>query len=187
MISKNHAVMRRHGRKPIIDLNRIRREARINVEQGAQTYTYQANREVILDNLNDALASEIICFLRYKRHYFTAKGIHAETIAEEFNTHAAEELRHADLLAERIVQLGGDPDFNPATLLSRTHADYIECTNLEQMVKENLIAERIAIDFYREMINYIADKDSTTRRLLEKILSQEEQHADELCNWLVTK
>ena len=134
--------------------------------------------------LNDALATEIVCTLRYKRHYYTAKGLSSPAIAEEFLVHAKEETAHSEQIAERIVQLGGEPDFSPATLLERSHADYDESADLQAMIRSNLIAERVAIEAYSQMITLIGDKDSTTRRILESILSQEQEHADELSDWL---
>ena len=160
------------------------RQARQHIEEGAVTTSYTADREKVCQLLNDALATEIICVLRYKRHYFMARGLTAEPIKAEFLEHANEEQAHADLLAERIVQLGGEPNLNPDTLSARAHAEYKEGGDLRDMVKEDLIAERIAIDSYREMIAFVGEKDSTTRRLLEGILEQEEQHADELSDML---
>jgi bacterioferritin len=130
--------------------------------------------------LNDALATELVCVLRYKRHYFTAQGLAAPTVAEEFKVHADEEAAHADKLAERIVQLGGEPDFQPDTLSRRSHADYDGVMDLRGMIRSNLIAERVAVESYRQMIGLIGDKDPTTRRVLETILADEEEHADEL-------
>lgn len=167
-----------------IDIDTIRTNARHNVTEGAHTDGYNGDAEEVIHHLNSALATEIVCSLRYKRHYFTAKGISSRAIAEEFNVHAQEEQAHADLIAERIVQLGGEPDFAPDNLVSRSHADYVACSNLPEMIKENLVAERIAIDVYREFIMYIGDKDPTTRRMLESILATEEEHADELADWL---
>ncbi len=166
------------------DVQALRDRARKNIEQGAITESYLADREQVVKILNDALATEIVCVLRYKRHYFMASGLAAEPIKAEFLAHANEEQAHADKLAERIVQLGGEPNLNPDTLSGRAHAQYVEGTDLRDMVKEDLIAERIAIDSYREMIAYVGDKDSTTRRLLEGILEQEEEHADELSDML---
>ena len=134
--------------------------------------------------LNEALATEIVCVLRYKRHYFMAQGIHADPIAAEFLQHANEEQGHADQLAGRIVQLNGEPNFSPEGLLSRSHAEYVEGTDLVDMIKEDLVAERVAIDSYREMIEYIGDKDTTTKRMLEGILAMEEEHADDLVGLL---
>jgi len=158
--------------------------AKRSLEKGAVTPSYGPWREDIIRLLNDALATEIVCTLRYKRHYFTAKGLDSAKIAEEFLVHANEETAHADMIAERIVQLGGQPDFAPATLLSRSHADYDESADLQAMIRANLIAERVAIEAYGQMIRLIGDKDSSTRRILESILSQEQEHADELSDWL---
>ena len=158
--------------------------AKRSLEKGAVTPSYGPWREDIIALLNGALATEIVCTLRYKRHYFTAKGVSSPKIAEEFLVHANEETAHADLLAERIVQLGGQPDFSPDTLLGRSHADYDDSADLQAMIRANLIAERVAIEAYGQMIKLIGDKDSTTRRILESILSQEQEHADELSDWL---
>ena len=158
--------------------------AKRSLEKGAVTPSYGPWREDIIKLLNDALATEIVCTLRYKRHYFTAKGLASPKIAEEFLVHANEETAHGDMIAERIVQLGGEPDFAPTTLMSRSHADYDESLDLQAMIRANLIAERVAIEAYSQMIRLIGDKDSTTRRILESILSQEQEHADELSDWL---
>ncbi len=158
--------------------------ARHSLSQGAVTPNYGPWREDIVKLLNDALATELVCVLRYKRHHFTADGLASPKIAEEFLVHANEESAHADRLAERIVQLGGEPDFSPDTLTGRSHAAYDASPDLKAMIKANLIAERVAIESYSQMIGLIGDKDSTTRRLLEDILSQEQQHADELKDWL---
>jgi bacterioferritin len=158
--------------------------AKRSLEKGAVTPSYGPWREDIIRLLNDALATEIVCTLRYKRHYFTAKGLASPKIAEEFLVHANEETAHGDMIAERIVQLGGEPDFAPTTLTSRSHADYDESLDLQAMIRANLIAERVAIEAYGQMIKLIGDKDSTTRRMLESILSQEQEHADELSDWL---
>ncbi len=158
--------------------------AKRSLEKGAVTPSYGPWREDIIRLLNDALATELVCALRYKRHYFTAKGLASPKIAEEFLVHANEETAHGDMIAERIVQLGGEPDFAPSTLLSRSHADYDEALDLQAMIRANLIAERVAIEAYGQMIKHIGDKDSTTRRMLESILSQEQEHADELSDWL---
>ncbi len=158
--------------------------AKRSLEKGAVTPSYGPWREDIIKLLNSALATEIVCTLRYKRHHFTAKGVASPAIAEEFMVHAKEETAHADLIAERIVQLGGEPDFAPATLLSRSHADYDESADLQAMIRANLIAERVAIEAYSQMIVLIGEKDSTTRRILESILAQEQEHADELSDWL---
>ncbi len=159
-------------------------KARKNLDDGAITPGYGPWRDSIVKLLNDALATELVCVLRYKRHYFTAVGVASPRIAEEFLVHANEESGHADSIAERIVQLGGEPDFSPATLLDRSHADYDESADLKAMIRANLIAERVAVESYRQMIQLIADKDPTTRRLLEGILVDEEEHADELADLL---
>jgi len=166
------------------DIQTLRKRAREHIAQGAVTPGYHADREVVLKLLNEALATEVICTLRYKRHHYTAKGIHAESVASEFLQHAQEESQHADQIAERITQLGGAPDFSPDGLASRSHAEYVEGHSLEEMIKEDLIAERIAIDSYREMIQYLGAEDSTTRRMLEEILAKEEEHADDLARLL---
>jgi bacterioferritin len=171
--------------KPFLtDVQELRRRARQHIESGAVTDGYRANRETVNKLLNEALATEIVCVLRYKRHYFMAQGIHAEPIAQEFLTHANEEQGHADQIAARIVQLGGSPNFNPDGLLSRSHSEYVEGQSLVDMIKEDLIAERVAIDSYTDMIRYIGDDDITTRRMLEGILAVEEEHADDLSSFL---
>src|SRR2546423_9598324 len=166
------------------DIQTLRKRAREHIAQGAITPGYQADRDVVVKLLNEALATEIICTLRYKRHYYMAKGIHAESVASEFLEHAQEEQQHADQIAERITQLGGAPDFSPDGLTSRSHAEYVEGNSLEEMIKEDLIAERIAIDSYREMISYLGEEDPTSRRLMEEILAKEEEHADDLASLL---
>ena len=158
--------------------------AKNNLEQGAITPAYGPWREDIVKLLNDSLATELVCILRYKRHHYTAKGLASPAIAEEFLVHAQEETEHADMIAERIVQLGGEPDFSPATLLQRSHADYDESSDLMAMIRANLVAERVAIEAYTQMVKLIGDKDSTTRRIIEHILSQEQEHAEELSDWL---
>ena len=158
--------------------------AKNNIDQGAITPSYGPWRDDIVKLLNDSLATELVCILRYKRHHFTAKGLASPAIADEFLVHANEETEHADMLAERIVQLGGEPDFAPATLLQRSHADYDESKELKAMIRANLVAERVAIEAYSQMVKLIGDKDSTTRRMLEHILSQEQEHAEELSDWL---
>ncbi|MGH8079326.1 MAG: ferritin-like domain-containing protein [Lysobacter sp.] len=168
----------------VTDIDTIRARARKHIEDGAITGSYTADREAVIKLLNEALATEIVCVLRYKRHYFMASGLMADAVKSEFLEHANEEQAHADRIAERIVQLGGEPDFNPDILSKRAHAQYVEGSDLRDMVKEDLVAERIAIDSYREIINYIGDKDTTTKRLMEDILAQEEQHADELADML---
>lgn len=164
------------------DIETLRRRAREHIARGAVTPGYHADRETVLRLLNEALATEIICVLRYKRHYFMAKGIHAEGVAAEFLEHANDEQQHADQIAARITQLGGEPDFSPEGLATRSHAEYVEGDTLEDMIREDLVAERIAIDSYREIIVYLAENDSTTRRLMEEILAKEEEHADDLAN-----
>ena len=159
-------------------------EAAKSLDEGAVTPSYGPWRDDVVKLLNDALATELVCVLRYKRHYFTANGVSSPAIAEEFLVHANEESAHADRIAERIVQLGGEPDFAPSHLLERSHASYDESTDLQAMVRANLVAERIAVETYRQMINLIGDKDPTTRRILEGILAEEEEHADELKDWL---
>jgi len=168
----------------VLDVEKIRAEARQHMDEGAVTSTYGADREVVLKLLNDSLATEIVCVLRYKRHYLMAKGIHSEAVATEFAEHATEEQEHADTIAERIVQLGGEPNFAPDSLKSRSHSEYKEGANLIDMIRENLIAERIAIDTYREIIRYLGDKDVTTRRMFEEILAVEEEHADDMADLL---
>jgi len=168
----------------LTDKATLRRRARQHVDEGAVTASYSADREQVLQMLNEVLATEIVCMLRYRRHHFMARGITSRSIADEFLEHANEEQEHADQVAERIVQLGGEPDFSPDTLTGRSHAEYVPGTTLVDMIKENLVAERIAIDSYREMVAYVGAKDSTTRRLLETILAVEEEHADELADLL---
>ena len=158
--------------------------ARKSLDDGAVTPAYGPHREAIIKLLNDSLATELVCVLRYKRHHFMATGLASPKIAEEFMVHANEEAGHADRIAQRIVQQGGKPDFSPHTLLARSHADYDEANDLKSMVRVNLIAERVAIEAYHQMITLIGDKDSTTRRMLEDILANEEEHADELADWL---
>jgi bacterioferritin len=166
------------------DIQTLRRRAREHIAEGAVTPGYTADRAVVLKLLNEALATEIVCTLRYRRHHFMAKGIHAEGVATEFLEHANEEQQHADQIAQRIVQLGGQPDFSPDGLSSRSHAEYVEGDTLEDMIKEDLVAERIAIDSYREIVLYLGEADPTSRRLMEEILAKEEEHADELSSLL---
>src|SRR4026208_2132170 len=167
--------------KPCLpDVMMLRRRAREHIMEGAVTPGYTADRETVVKLLNEALATEIVCVLRYKRHYFMAEGIAADAVKAEFLQHANEEQGHADEIAARIVQLNGEPNFNPDGLASRSHAEYVEGENLIDMIREDLVAERIAIDSYREMINYIGDRDTTTKRMLEGILAMEEEHADDL-------
>ncbi|MBO9649072.1 MAG: ferritin-like domain-containing protein [Variovorax sp.] len=179
----NTAVKERPDRL-VLNQQAIDAAASKDLDEGAVTPSYGPWRDDIVKLLNDALATELVCVLRYKRHYFTATGEASPSIAEEFLVHANEETAHADKIAERIVQLGGEPDFNPKTLLDRSHADYDESMDLQAMVRANLVAERIAVETYRQMITLIGDKDPTTRRMLEEILTDEEEHADELRDWL---
>src|SRR6267142_3031803 len=171
--------------KPFLtDIETLRKRARQHISQGPVTEGYRADVAVVVKLLNEALATEIVCTLRYKRHYFMAKGIHAESVAPEFLEHAKTEQEHADRIAERIVQLGGAPDFSPEGLATRSHAEYVEGDSLEDMIKEDLVAERIAIDSYKEIVLYLGEKDPTSRRLMEEILAKEEEHADDLANLL---
>ena len=172
------------AKSPLTDTATLRANARRNIEDGAITSTYGADKEVVIRLLNEALATEWVCVLRYYRHYFMASGMLADSVKTEFLEHAQQEQEHANKLAERIVQLGGEPDLNPDTLTQRAHAEYKVGHNLRDMVTEDLVAERIAIDSYREMINYIGDRDTTTKRILESILAQEEEHADEFSDLL---
>ena len=158
--------------------------ARRSLDDGAVTPSNKDTTEEIIKLLNDSLATEIVCVLRYKRHHFTAKGLESPAIAAEFLVHANSESGHADRIAERIVQLGGEPDFNPDTLTKRSHAEYNDDTSLAAMIKSNLIAERVAVETYRQIAVLIGDKDPTTRRLIESILEDEEEHADELADWM---
>ena len=162
----------------------LRRQAREHIERGAVTAGYSADREQVLKLLNEALATEVVCMLRYRRHHFMARGIHGQSVGAEFLVHSNEEQGHADLLATRIVQLGGEPDLSPDRLSERSHAEYVPGSTLAQMIRENLVAERIAIDSYRDMIRFLADQDPTTSDLLKQILAVEEEHADELADLL---
>ena len=168
----------------LTDIKTLRKRARQHLEQGAVTAGYGANIDTVIGLLNTALATELVCVLRYRRHHFMAAGINAQSVAAEFLLHANEEQAHADQIAQRIVQLGGAPDFSPEGLAARSHAEYVEGENLLDMIREDLVAERIAIDSYREMIEYLGTRDSTTRRLLEGILAMEEEHADDLVGLL---
>lgn len=162
----------------------LRERASSNLEEGAVIRAYLGDRERVLRRLNDALATELICVLRYKRHSEMASGIHAEIVGAEFLEHAQEEQGHADRIAKRITQLNGEPDYNPDSLSQRSHTEYRECSTLGEMIRENLIAERIAIEEYGKLIRDLGDNDSTTRRLIEEILENEEEHADELARML---
>jgi len=162
------------------DIKTIRRRAREHMRQGAVTDSYTLDRKTVLKLLNEALATEIVCVLRYKAHYYLASGINAKSVAAEFLEHANEEQGHADQIAERITQLDGTPDFEPDGLSARSHAEFVVPDDLASMIEENLVAERIAIDSYREIINYVGDRDTTTKRLLEGILAVEEEHAEDM-------
>jgi bacterioferritin len=168
------------------DIKTLRERARKHIENGAVTENYKADRQNVIRILNEALATEIVCVLRYKRHYFMAVGIHAQAVAAEFLQHANEEQGHADQIAERITQLGGAPNLNPDGLLSRSHSEYKEGDTLVEMIKEDLVAERIAIESYSEIIRYLGNDDVTSRRLMEGILAVEEEHADDLAKLLAT-
>ena len=172
--------------KPFLtDVKALRERARQHIEQGAVTPGYSADQKTVVRILNEALATEIVCVLRYKRHYFMATGINAQSVAQEFLQHANEEQTHADQIAQRIVQLGGEPNLSPEGLLSSSHSEYVEGSDLIDMIKEDLVAERVAIDSYREMIAYLGNDDPTTRRMLEGILAMEEEHAEDLVSLLV--
>ena len=166
------------------DIELIRSRARAEIDKGPITDAYGADRLRVIEVLNEALATELVCVLRYKRHYFMAQGLHAQTAAAEFLEHATDEQQHADRIAARIVQLDGQPDFDPAGLATRSHADYVAGDSLEEMIREDLIAERIAISSYHEIVRWLGDDDPTTRRLMEEILQVEEEHADDLLSLL---
>jgi bacterioferritin len=170
----------------LTDIKTLRERARKHIENGAVTEGYRADRETVIRLLNEGLATEIVCVLRYKLHYFMAQGIHSQAVAAEFLEHANEEQGHADQIAARIIQLGGKPNMNPEGLTTRSHSEYKEAGTLVDMIKENLIAERIAIDSYTEMIRYFADNDPTSKRMIEGILANEEEHADDLASLLAT-
>ena len=170
--------------KALTDTQTLRKRARQHVEEGAVTTGYAADRDAVIQLLNEALATELVCVLRYKRHYFMAKGIHSESVKDEFLQHAKEEMAHADRLAKRIVELGGEPNFSPDGLSSRSHAEYIPGDSLISMIKEDLIAERIAIESYRELVAYLANNDPTTQRMVKEILAMEEEHADDMASLL---
>jgi bacterioferritin len=165
-------------------IQQLRSRARASIEDGAVTPGYALDKKAVIAMLNEALATELVCVLRYRRHYFTAEGIHSEAIKQEFLEHATEELAHADEIADRIVQLGGEPDFAPEGLKGRSHAEYSSAKELRDMIRDNLVAERVAIESYREMIEFVGDGDPTTRRMLEGILSAEEEHADDMSSLL---
>jgi len=168
----------------LTDVATLRKRARQHIAEGAVTSNYAADPKLVCKVLNEALATEIVCVLRYKRHYFMAEGIHAESVKAEFKAHADEEQEHADAIAERIVQLGGEPDFNPEILAGRSHSEYVEGKTLRDMILEDLVAERVAIESYREMIAWLDGKDSTTHKMLEWILGVEEEHADDMSSLL---
>lgn len=168
----------------LTDIKTIRERARREIQDGAVTQDYKIDKDQAVLLLNEALATEIVCVLRYRFHYYMASGIHKDGAATEFLEHSNEEQRHADLIAERIKQLGGKPEMNPALLTQASHSEYVEGTSLEDMLREDLIAERIAIQSYREMIKFFGEKDSTTRRMLEEILAVEEEHADDIADLL---
>jgi bacterioferritin len=170
----------------LTDVQELRRRARQHIEDGAVTPGYSADRETVIKILNEALATEIVCVLRYKRHYFMAQGIHAQAVAQEFLEHATEEQGHADRIAERITQIGGSPNFSPEGLATRSHSEYVEGDTLVDMIREDLVAERVAIESYSEIVRYLGDRDITTRRMMEEILANEEEHADDLQKLLVT-
>jgi bacterioferritin len=176
VIEANHSVL--------TNIQTLRKQARKHVEEGAVTQGYSADRVAVIKLLNGALATELVCVLRYKRHYFMAKGIHSESVKAEFLQHANEEMSHADSLAKRIIELGGEPNFSPVGLSDRSHSEYVAVDTLNEMIKEDLIAERIAIESYREMIAYLAENDPTTQRLLKEILAMEEEHAEDLVSIL---
>lgn len=167
--------------KPFLtDIKELRKRARQHMERGAVTHSYELDPARVVDVLNAALATEIVCVLRYKRHFYAAKGLNKDAVAAEFLQHATEEQGHADRICERITQLGGDPDLNPATLTARSHSEYVEGSDLVSMIEENLVAERIAIESYSEIIRFLGEKDVTSRRLMEEILAVEEEHANDM-------
>jgi bacterioferritin len=166
------------------DVKTLRERARQHMQEGAITQTYGTDPQTVVKVLNAALATEIVCVLRYRRHYYMAQGLASESVKAEFLEHANEEQQHADQIAERIVQLGGEPDLNPETLTARSHSQYIEGHDLVDMIKEDLVAERIAIDSYREIVQWLGDKDSTSRRVMEEVLAKEEEHAEDLNSML---
>ena len=168
----------------LTDIETLRRQAREHIEKGPITEAYGADRERVIAVLNEVLATELVCVLRYKRHFFTAEGLNSGPVAQEFLQHANEEQQHADMVATRIVQLQGEPDFDPATLVARSHAEYVPGDGLLDMIKEDLVAERVAIASYQEIIRWLGDNDSTSRRMIEEILAVEEEHADDLLTLL---
>lgn len=170
----------------LTDVPTLLRRAREDIDEGSVAGGYLADRATVLKLLNESLATELVCVLRYRRHHFMARGIHSQSLGQEFLDHSNEEQGHADEIAARIVQLGGTPDFAPDGLTRRSHAEYVEGHSLSSMITENLVAERIAIDSYRGIIQYLGEQDSTTRRMIEGILAVEEKHADELADLLAT-
>lgn len=168
----------------VSDIQKIRERARSRMEDGAVTAGYKADRARVIEVLNQALATEIVCTLRYRRHFFAAKGIHSESVKQEFLAHAKEEQDHADWIAERISQLGGTPDFDPDGLTSRSHSEYVEGTDLASMIREDLVAERVAIEIYSETVRWLSERDPTTRKLIEEILKAEEEHANDMVDLL---
>ena len=168
------------------DIQELRRRARKHIEKGAVTENYKADIDTVLRVLNEALATEIVCVLRYKRHHYMARGLNAQSVADEFAEHATEEQTHADQIAERITQLGGEPNFNPEGLAMRSHSEYVEGKTLTDMIREDLVAERVAIESYSEIVRYLNENDPTSRRMMEEILAKEEEHADDM-NTLLDK
>jgi bacterioferritin len=168
----------------VSDLKKIRERAREHMEEGAVTGGYKADRKRVIEVLNEALATELVCILRYKRHYFMARGINSESVKTEFLQHATEEQQHADWIAERITQLGGEPNFNPEGLAQRSHSEYAEGTDLQSMIRENLAEERVAIESYSDIVRWLANDDPTTRKMIEDILKMEEQHAEDMASLL---
>ena len=166
------------------DVETLRRNARAHIDQGPITEAYGADRDRVVAVLNEVLATELVCVLRYKCHYYMAEGLHSGPVAQEFLQHATEEQGHADQVAARIVQLQGEPDFNPATLVERSHAEYVAGTDLLDMVREDLVAERVAIASYQEIVRWLGTAAPTTRRMLEDVLAVEEEHADDLLTLL---
>ncbi len=169
-----------NGTPFLTDVTKLRERARQHIQAGAVTPNYGADPQAVIEVLNAALATEIVCVLRYKRHYFMAQGIASESVKTEFDEHATQEQEHADRIAERIVQLGGEPDLNPDTLTRRSHSEYVEGESLVDMLREDLVAERVAIESYREMVEWLRGKDPTTRRMIEEILAVEEEHAEDI-------
>lgn len=178
------AASKRPEKTFLSDIETLRKRARKAIEDGAVTPGYEADREAVCRVLNEALATELVCVLRYKRHYFMAQGMASESVKAEFLEHAKEEQAHADRIAERIVQLGGEPDFDPSILAGRSHSQYVEGSDLVSMVREDLVAERIAIESYREIVTWLGGADPTTRRIMEEILANEEEHAEDLSSLL---